>query len=447
MKILTVGAGDIGFQLTKRLSHEHDITLIDNDPQKVRRASEQLDAFVIEGTGGSYEVLKKAGISKTDVVVAVTNNDELNILICQMAKRAGVSSTIARVRNYEYTRPDFVIPRDEIGADMIIHPEKETANAICRLIRQSIATDVIEFEDGKIHLLGVRLEGNSPILRIPLKDLGQEFADLPLRIVAISRKERTLIPRGDDILAKGDQVFIICDTDYMDDVIRLTGKTDTEINNVMILGGGLVGQFVAQEISKLIRVKIIESNKAKSEEIADLLPKSLIIHGDGTDIDLLAVEGIMDMDAFIAVTGSDETNIIATLVARHLKVPRTIALVNNMEYMPITPTIGMDAVVSKQLITVNAVLRYIRHQQVAVIASLPGVDAQIIEYIAPPNCKMTKKPLKDLNFPKHAIVGALIQNDTVIIPKGDTVIQPGDKVVVFTLPQAQDEVDKLFHKR
>jgi trk system potassium uptake protein TrkA len=446
MKIITVGAGDIGFQLTRRLSQEHDITLIESNPARAKRASEQLDAFVIEGHGGSYRVLKKANIGKADVLAAVTNNDELNIMICQMAKHAGVSSTIARVRNYEYTWPNFVIPRQQLGADMIIHPEKETADAIHRLIRQSIATDVVEFEDGKIHLLGIRLERNSPILRIPLKNLGQEFADLPLRVVAISRKERTLIPHGDDILVKGDQIFVICDTGYLQDVVRLTGKSDTQINNVMILGGGLVGQFVAKEISNYIHVKIIESNKAKSEEIADLLPKSLIIHGDGTDIDLLAVEGITDMDTFIAATGSDETNIIATLVARHLKVPRTIALVNNMEYMPITPTIGMDAVVSKQLITVNAVLRYIRHQQVAVIASLPGVDAQIIEYIAPEKCKITRKPLKNLNFPRHAIVGAIIQNDEVIIPKGDTIIQPGDKVVVFSLPQALGDVEKLFKK-
>lgn len=444
MKIVTIGAGDIGFQLTKRLSQEHDITLIDNDPVKAKRASEQLDAFVIEGHGGSYEVLKKANISRADVLAAMTNDDELNILICQMAKRAGVPSTIARVRNYEYTRPDFIIPRHELGPDMIIHPEKETADAIHRLIRRSTATDVIEFENGKIHLIGIRLEGNSPILRIPLKNLGDEINQLPMRIVAINRKERTLIPRGDDILVAGDQVFVICDTQSLPEIIRLTGKTDTRINNVMILGGGLIGQFIAREISEYIHVKIIESSKAKSEEIADLLPKSLIIHGDGTDIDLLAVEGITDMDAFVAVTGSDETNIIATLVARHLKVPRTIALVNNTEYLPITPTIGMDAVVSKQLITVNAVLRYIRQQHIASIATLPGVDAQVVEYIASHKSKITRKPLKDVEFPKHAIVGAIIQDEAVIIPRGDTLIQPGDKVVIFSLPQAIGEVEKLF---
>jgi trk system potassium uptake protein TrkA len=212
----------------------------------------------------------------------------------------------------------------------------------------------------------------------------------------------------------------------------------------MILGGGQIGQFIAKILGKEVNIKIIESNAEKSQEIADILQHSLIIHGDGTDVDLLAAEGIMDMDTFIAVTGDDENNIIATLVARHLKVPRTIALVNKVEYLPITPTIGMDAVVSKQVLTVNAVLRFIRYQKVASIATLPGVDAEIIEYVAQKNSKITKKTLKDIDFPKNGIVGAILHNNELIIPTGETRIQGGDKVVVFTLPQALNEITKLF---
>ncbi|MCB0289882.1 MAG: Trk system potassium transporter TrkA [Calditrichaeota bacterium] len=444
MKILIIGAGDVGFQLAKRLCREHDITLIDSDPEKARRASEQLDAFVIEGHGSSYQVLNKANIHKCDIVAAMTNNDELNLIVCQMAKKAGVQTTIARVRNHEYTRPDFLIPREALGPDLIIHPEKETAEAILRLIRQSAATDLIELENGKIQIIGIRLERNSPMLRTPLKELGEDFNKLAMRIAAINRKEQTLIPRGDDILVAGDQLFIVCDGREIARILEMTGKRDTHIGTVMILGGGLIGQFVAQNTDSGVHVKIIESNKAKSQEIADLLPRSLIIHGDGTDIDLLAVEGITDMDAFIAVTGSDETNIIATLVARHLRVPRTIALVNNMEYMPITPTIGMDAVVSKQLITVNAVQRFIRHRQIAAFATIPGVDAQIIEYIASHRSKITRKPLKAINFPRNAIVGGIIHDDETIIPKGDTHVQAGDRVVVFLMPRAAKDVEKLF---
>lgn len=445
MNVLILGAGEIGFHLSKRLSQEkHNITIIDQNHQNFIRATEQLDAFVVEGHAGSLRILKEANIEKADILAAMTNSDEVNLFACQIAKKLGVPTTIARVRNPELTDPKFVLSKKDMGVDLIIHPEKETAETVVRLIRRSSATDVVEFENGKIQLIGIRLEETSPILRIPLKDLGVQLGNPPVRVVAINRKERTLIPGGEDVLVPGDQIFIISDPDYLTEYLELTGKSDTRIENIMILGGGQIGQFIAKILGKEINIKIIESNAEKSQEIADILQHSLIIHGDGTDVDLLAAEGIMDMDTFIAVTGDDENNIIATLVARHLKVPRTIALVNKVEYLPITPTIGMDAVVSKQVLTVNAVLRFIRYQKVASIATLPGVDAEIIEYVAQENSKITRKSLKEINFPKNGIVGAVLQKDKLIIPTGDTHIQGGDKVVVFTLPQALNEITKLF---
>lgn len=445
MNVLILGAGEIGFQLCKRLSQEkHNITIVDRNHQSVIRASEQLDAFVVEGHAASAKILEKANVGKADVVAAMTDSDEVNLIACQIAKKMGVHTTIARVRNPELTDQHFVLSKGELGADLIIHPEKETAETVVRLIRRSSATDVIEFANGKVQLVGIRLEKDSPILRIPLKELGVQLDNPPVRVVAINRKERTVIPGGEDVLAPGDQIFIISDPDYLSEYLKYTGKIDTRIENIMILGGGQIGQYIAKILGKEINIKIIESNAEKSQEIADILPHSLIIHGDGTDVDLLAAEGITDMDTFIAVTGDDENNIIATLVARHLKVPRTIALVNKVEYLPITPTIGMDAVVSKQLLTVNAILRFIRYQKVASIATLPGVDAEVIEYVARAGSKITKKPLKDVDFPKHGIVGAVLHRNKLIIPTGDTTIRGGDKVVVFTLPQALGEITKLF---
>lgn len=445
MRVMIIGAGDIGFQLGKRLSREkHDITIIEDDPKRFKRASEQLDALTIEGHGASYSTLKKAKLSDIDVVAAMTNKDEINLMACKLAKHGGANITIARVRDPEYAQPDYPLSHEELGVDVMIHPERETADAIVRLIRQASATDVIEFEDGKIQLMGVRIEADSPLIGVPLFELGKRHDNPPMRIVAIVRFQETLIPGGNDQLIPGDQIFVISDPGYVDEFVALTGKKDTTISDVMILGGGLVGQFIASSLKGDIKTKIIESNAEKSAEIAEDLPHALIIHGDGTDYDLLAQEGIVDMDAFIAVTGDDETNIISTLLVKHMRVPRTVALVNKVEYLPITTTIGMDAVVSKQLLTVNAVQRYIHHQQVAAIATLPGIEAQCIEYIAKKGSKISRKPLKDISFPARAIVGAILHENEVAIPKGDTQINEGDRVVVFSLPQAIDEVEKLF---
>jgi len=445
MNILIIGAGDVGFHLGRRLSQEkHNITIIDRNSLLVKRAAEQLDALVVEGHGASYGILRQAGVEDTDILAAMTNNDEVNLLACRIGKKAGVPITIARIRNHEITDPDFILSHQELGVDMFIHPEMETARAITRLLKQSEATDVIEFAGGKCQILGIRLEDDSPATGIPLKELARQHPHTPQRVVAVNRRQKTLIPGGDDSLQSGDQIFVVCRPDDIQQIMEMTGKSETKINDIMILGGGLIGQFIARALSREYHMKIIESNVARSQEIANILPNSLIIHGDGTDLDLLASEGLMEMDAFAAVTGDDETNIISTLVARHLKVPRTIALVNNVDYLPITPTIGMDAVVSKQLITVNAVRRFIRHKMVASIASLPEIDAEIIEFYASRESRITRKPLKHIRFPKSAIAGAILRGDQFLLPTGETQIQPGDTIVVFSLPEARQEVERLF---
>ncbi len=445
MNILIIGAGEVGFHLAKRLSAEkHNTVILEKNPEKAHRAADQLDAMVITGSGSSYRDLVRANLHKTDIFAALSNDDEVNLLACRYAQKMNIPHKIARVRNPEYTEADFILSREELGVDLLIHPEKETAEAIVRLIRQSSATDVVEFAGGQIQLLGIRLEQNSPVLQKKLKAIWQEHGNLAARIVAINRKERTIIPGGEDLLIAGDQVFIICARELVPRILQLTGKTDVSIQNIMVLGGGLIGQFVAKRLENQINIKVIESRSEKSEEIADVLKHTLVIHGDGTDMDLLALEGIIDMDAFIAVTGDDETNIISTLMARHLQVPRTIALVNKTEYLPITPTIGMDAVVSKMLLTVNAILRFIQKSTLESIASIPGVEAEIIEIVPKAGSKITKKPLKKVNFPRSAILGAVHRNKEVIIPTGETQIRAGDRVVIFTLPRALADVEKLF---
>ena len=415
MNILVIGAGDIGFYLAKRLSEDqHDIVMIEADPHKVVRASEQLDAFVVEGSGGSYRVLKQAGLDKIEIVAAMTDSDEANLLACRIAKKSGVQTTVARVRHPQFTEPDFILSPEELGTDLILHPEKQTADAIVRLIRKSSTTYAIEFESGRIELLGLRLDDNSKFLNIPLKYLGQEAENLHLRIVAIDRNSQTIIPNGEDSLHAGDQVFVTVDCDYSEEFIKRMGKPAIPAKNIMILGGGLVAQFIAEALGREVNIKIIEKDLNKARRLADILPHALIIHGDGTDRDLLRHEDISEMDAFIALTSNDEVNIITTLLAQHSQVPRSVALINRLEYMSIASKIGMDAVVSKQSLTVNMVQRFIHSRAVASIAGLPGLEAQMIEYIAGEGCPITCNQLRDVPFPKKAIVGWLCAATTFL---------------------------------
>ncbi len=445
MNILIIGAGEVGFHLTRRLAvDKHNITIIEQDPLRAHRADEQLDAAVIVGSGSSYRDLLNAKIEETDILAAISNSDEVNLMACRYAHKLNIPFKIARIRNPEFIEPDFFLTKEEMGVDLLIHPEKETADAIIRLIKQSSATDIIEFANGMIQMVGIRLEKDTPLSHKTLQNIWEEWGNISARVVAIKRKQNTLIPRGDEILVPGDQFFVICDKQLTPEVVQLAGKEDVSIQDIMILGGGLIGQYVAREMEDQLNVKLIESKSEKSQEVADILKKTLVIHGDGTDMDLLAAEGVMDMDSFIAVTGDDETNIISTLMARHIKVPRTIALVNKTEYMPITPTIGMDAVVSKKLLTVNAITRFIRKGLLESMASIPGLDAEIMEIVTQAGSKITKKPLMDCHFPRYAIAGAIWRGDSSLIPTGDTQIQEGDRVIVISLPKAIAEVEKLF---
>ena len=446
MHIFIIGAGDVGYNLAKMLSYErHDIVLVEKNHDNYSRAAEGLDAQVYQGSGTSFSILEKAGIKKADMLVSVTNSDEVNLLAAIMAKQYGVKKTIARVRNREFLRSDAPVNAQKFNIDLIIHPESVAAQGAVRLLKQSAATDVIEFAGGKIILMGIQLDKNAPILNKTLIDLAKEYEDFPSRTVAIQRKDVTKIPRGNDMFLTNDRVFIIAPKDNVKDIMRITGKEDVKIENIMILGGGQTGYLIAHELEKQHNVKVIESNADKSNNLAERLKKALVIKGDGLDLDLLALEGIIDMDAFIAVTGDDETNIVSCLIAKHLQVPKIISLINKAGYSPIIPTIGINAYISKQLLTVSGILKFIRRGAVVSVTSIPGITAEVIEMIANKGSKVTKKPLVDLGFPKDAILGAVMRGDQVIIPIGSTQIKAGDKVVLFVLPTAINEVEKFFN--
>ncbi len=446
MRIIIIGAGDVGFILAKMLSYEqHDIVIIEKDAAKYARAAEALDVQVYHASGTSFPALRRAGIERADMLVAVTDSDEVNLLSAIIAKEYRVARTVARVRNPEFLREDSPVSASKLKIDLLIHPESVAAQGAVSLLRQSAATDILEFAGGRIVLMGIQLDKNAPLLNRPLAELTGEFPDLPFRTIAIQRKDITRIPRGEDMFLANDRIFVVLPKEQSETLIHITGKENVHIEDVMILGGGQTGYLIAKELEGQYNVKVIESDVDKSTDLAERLRKSLVIRGDGRDINLLALEGIIDMDAFIAVTGDDETNIISCLMAKHLQVPKIISLINKTDYTPIIPTIGINAFISKQQLTVNGILKFIRRGAVVSVASIPGIAAEAIEMIPKENSKITRKTLAQMKFPRDAILGAVMRDDKVFIPMGGTQIQAGDKVVLFALPTAIHEVEKLFN--
>ncbi|MFC1556628.1 Trk system potassium transporter TrkA [candidate division KSB1 bacterium] len=445
MKIIIIGGGDVGFNLAKILSKEnHDIVMIDSNPEKCVYAQDKLDISVLQGNGSSGSLLASTGIGEADMVVAATDIDEVNLMASMHARKLSKARIVARVRDPEYSSDKAVISGKDLGIDLMIHPEQEVANEIVRLVKQSSATECMTFAGGRLQLLGIRLTSRTaPAVGKTLLELGAGYAQVNFRVVAITRQNQTIIPRGDDWIHFNDQLYIITDNETLPEVMHLMGKEDEKLENIMILGGGKIGRLVAAQLENEVGIKLIEMNKDKSIKIAEHLKKTLVISGDGTDIDLLAREDVMNMDSYIALSNQDENNIISCLLAKHLGVHRVISLVNKLVYLPIIPTIGIDSAVSKVLSTVDGILRFIRRGKVLSVSSFKRVGAEVIEFVIPEGAPITKKSLKNMKFPKGAIVGGIMRGSEVMIPTGETCINPNDKVIVFALPEAIGEIEKI----
>lgn len=447
MHIIIVGLGQVGCHLAKILSREnHDVVGIDTDPACCQEACDNMDILTIHGHGTDYRLLEQAGIQNTDMLIALTGSDAQNILVCQMAAQYGVRRKIARIRNpvFYNNPPHFTI--SQWGVDVAIQPEEETAKEIVHLIKRSAATDVLEFADNKIQLIGIRLDAQCPVLNKTVQEVSQKFTDHVFRAVAILRNNKTIIPSGNDIYHRRDQIFFVAETKNIPNIIELMGKSEEKLNRIMILGGGKIGRATARllENEKDLEIKLIESNLEKTPKLTDELQKTLVIHGDGRNFNILATEGILETDAFVSVTNDEETNILTSLLAKHLGVTKTISLVSREEYLPLMAPIGVNAAVNINLITSNSILQLIRRGDIVSLASLSGVDAHAVEYMVHRGAKILKKPLSKIGFPKDAIVGAIKRDDKVIIPVGETQIKENDHVIIFSLPHSLKEVEKFF---
>lgn len=445
MKIIIAGAGEVGFHLARLLAIEsQDIILIDKDKEKLNYVQNHIDVMTIEGDSTSINVLKEAKVAEADLLIAVTSLEDTNIAICVLGKQLGAKRTIARIRKTEFLESKEIIDLAAIGIDEVISPESLAAKEIKRLLKESAATDTFEFEDGKLVLMGLKIDENSPVLGKKLKDLTYLNPYMNFITVAIHRQNRTIIPYGETTLLLNDQAYFISLADGVSLLLESLKKKRINIKNVMILGGSTTGVNAAKRLGKKYNIKLIELNKEKCFALADELPDVLVINGDGTKVEILEEEGIRNMDAFIAVTGNSETNIISSLMAKKYGVAKTISMVENIEYINLSQNIGLDTMINKKLIAANFIFRYIRKGEVVSLTAIHGVDAEILEFRVSEGSKITKSKVKYLHFPKSAIIGGVIRNGQGYITLGNFQIQPDDLVVVFALSECIHEVEKFF---
>lgn len=448
MKIIIAGAGEVGFHLAKLLSFEsQDITLIDNNRDQLNYADTHLDIRTIKGDATSISILKDAQVKHVDLVIGVTSSEATNITVCVLAKQLGAKRTIARISNTEFLDNKEELGFVQFGIDELISPEALAAAEIALLLNQSAFNDSYEFEDGALTMIGLNLSRTAMFVGKTVKEAANIFPKLHFVPIAIQRfgTQYTLIPRGDTQFKEGDQVYFVTVNDGVDELYKLTGKVKHAIKNVMILGGSKIGKKTAKDLSaNNFNVKLIESDREKAFDLADELPNTLVINSDGRNVELLEEENIHDMDAFIAVTGNSETNIMSCLVAKSKSVKKTIALVENMDYFQLSHSIGIDTLINKKLLAANNIFRYIRKGEVVAMTKLNNMNAELLEFIVKPSSQVRDKKIKDLDFPRSAIIGGIIRNGEGLIALGDFMIRAGDRIVVCCLPRSINKVEKLF---
>lgn len=446
MRIIIAGDGEVGLYLAQELSQEdHDITMIVPNDELVRTIESHSDVMAYVGDPTLISVLTRANVKKADLLISGLHEERINIVTAALGKKLGAAKTIARINTLEYLSDSSRNMFAEIGIDHLVCPEDIAANEIVDLLKQTAATETFDFSEGKLSLFLLRLEKNAPVLNKTLDQIAKEFVHLDFRAVAIHRDRKTIIPKGGDGFQENDLAYVITKPQGIKDLLKLGGKSKITIHNLMLLGGGRVGKTVARRLEHSMNIKLIEKDKERAIQLANFLDSSLVIHGDARDIQLLEDEDITGMDAFVALTDNSETNILACLHAKKFGVPRTIALVENIDYIDISQNIGIDTIVCKKLSTASNIIRFTMASHVTSIKCLSAINAQVLELVALPHSPVTRVPIRKLKFPHGAIIGGIVRGQDSFIAVGDFQIMEGDKVVVFALPEAIHQVDDLFH--
>lgn len=451
MKIIIAGAGEVGSHLAKMLSVEsNDITVIDSQSERLLSLGSNADVITIVGNPSSLSVLKEAGAETADLFIAVYPSDsqDVNIVSALLAKKLGSKKVTARINNEEYLSYDHKYLFTEMGIDLMFYPEKIAADEILEMLGSRSTVDGMDFARGKLQMAAFKLEENSPVIDMTLKEFAthQDVVNQHFRVIAVSRNNETIIPKFDFKFRYHDLVYVISKREGIESVMRFIGQENHEIKSTMVMGGSHTAVMLARGLNKKGQsVKIIEMDRDRCNKLVQSLPQDImVINGDGRNSDLLMDEDIRNYDAFVALTESSEANILACVVAKKLGVKKTIAKVENLEYISLSEGMGVDAVINKKLITASRIFKFTLSDKVRFVKYLNGTNAEVIEFIVAPNARITKGTLTELNFPSNAIIGGVIRGGDSFIAVGSTRIQEYDRVVVFTMPETVKEVDRWF---
>ena len=466
MKAIIIGAGEVGFHIAKLLTAQaNDVVLIDESQAACDRVSEQLDLQTLRGSGASPRLLKTAGIDEANLLIAVTNSDEINMLACQIADRYKVSTKIARVSNPDYFCPESDLTPKDFGIDLLVNPERLCVAEFVRLLQVPEAREIVDFEDGRVQLVSFRVKQSNPLIGKPLSELDASGLLNDIRFAAISRRgpsnnghpivngsRHIIIPRGPDMLQQGDEAFVIGSAIAVEQLLRISGMTfNQQLNRVIIVGASPIGIELARVLEERdTNVKLIEADPETASLASQNLKRTTVLQGNYLQFRLLEEAGVDEVNGFISVTGDDENDIMACMTAKENGAQRVLALVQQPHYLPLLARIPrLDGAVSRHLAVVSNILRLIRRGQIVSVASLHGIDAEVIEIIAGINSKIAHKELVSFKtkFPENAFIGAIIRRDRLIIPTGQSVIQPTDRVIVFSMPGAIPIVEDLFAER
>lgn len=443
MRVIIVGAGEVGFQIAKFLSAENiDVVIVDKAKEKLGKITEAIDVAVVEGEGGAPSVLKDAGAEEADILLAVTDIDETNMIACLVAKvMFQIPRNVARIRNLDYIGNEILL--NSLGINPAISPEVEAANAVIRLLEVPFAVDVEDFENGKVKVIGFRIPSDSKLIGKALKNLN--LTDPKVLIGAIQRGEQIIIPTGNDTLKKNDIIFLPVKAEEIEPVCNTIGGVVKPVKRVMIVGGGRIGFYVAKTMEKTnLSIKLIETDAERCKFLLKSLEKSVILHGDGSDKKLLEEENINDMDVFAAISNNEEVNIMASLLAKSLGVKKVITIINRTDYLPLANNLGIEAVLSPRLITASAILKYVRGGNIISLTTVAEGKAEIMEAEVKKGSVLIDKTLREVELPKKSLIGAIIRDNNVIIPSGNDKILNDDKLIIFTLKESIKQVEKLL---